>query len=223
MMKWIRVGVIVCFFVIHTGCCSYRLSGDHGQTKPRKCPGVTFRLRGFDVETKRNMGWLAASAVKKDNLNRALMSTYPDLFSQSSEAVPFDVRVTMTDLKERESIVLYMLSFGILPAKSTFSKTCSVDVDVDRIHDQQERPEALKFQFRLLVTVFSPLGCIVPAEPVGYSGVQRASGGLFSIPKTEDRHAVFVGNVVEGIANAVTHRDQNELNRAALLQKLSAD
>jgi hypothetical protein len=232
-MKWIRVGMMVGVLFGLSGCSSYRLSGDHTPVQPHQFPDAMFRLRNYEMQSTAPfvvdgigsaIGNTALTSVSKNDVERALRSTYPDLFSRSSSAIPLDVKVTLTDSKlNMWGSLVSLATLCVVPGGRIYTETCDVDVHVEGLNDLQKAPETLKLRSNVWVS-FTPLGLILPSEPVGYSGAQRTGHGTtvaLNDEGCENRDAVFIEEVVAGIANAVTHRDRNDLKRAALLRGLS--
>ncbi len=233
MKKWTRFVVGLIFSMILTGCTSYRFSGDHGSVQPRSLQDVTFRLRNFVMQVEKPDFYAtsaAVSSVNKKDIERVLLSVHPDLFTQSSASLPLDVQVVVTDLKTKKTAatLAFVFTLGILAPSYSWAETCNVYVDVDGLDEQGVRPETLKLISHVRMSFLSPLGSVLPAEPIGYSGTQRALRGplttsFFENEVAKNRNVVFVEEVVAGIVNAVTHRDQNKLKRAAILQRFSGE
>ncbi len=227
--KWIQIGMVLFFSVILTGCYSYRLLGDHAPIQSNQIPTVTFRLRNFEMQYEKPHAYAIASAssVKKKDIERALLSSYPDLFTQSSASLPLDVEVEITDMKMKTAgaTLVFICTLGTLAPSFSWAETCNIYVDVDGLDSRREHPETLRLMALMRASYLSPLGRVLPADPAGYSGVQRSSSCISSAASYQneylkDLNDVFIGEVVAGIVNALIHRDQNDLNRAALLQRL---
>jgi len=225
--------VILLLVVFSTGCTSYRFAGKHAPVRVQPLQNTKFKLRSYQFSPVRGNPWsiakFAGSAVKKADVERALLNNYPALFTTSSDGIPMDVRVTIRDSKGNHwGWLLYAVSIGCLPGSMGYKETCDVRVDVANIDDSNAYPEIIGLKSRMWMTCYGPIGLFMPKKTDEYIGIERTGAGMFKVPHSNqeckrDQQDVFSAEVAAGIALALSHRDSNDLKRLGVLYSLSEE
>lgn len=242
VMKVRWLGVLVAAGVVSgmSGCSSYRLAGGHEPIVRSKIPDVKFRLQNYEgMPAARNhgVGKIASrgcsivqscgQSVWKGDLEKVLLSAYPDLFSTDSSAIPINVSVALVDSKcDDTSSSLSEILLMLVPGGYEFTESCSVSVSVDGVDSSSMCPETIRLKSFVWQSI-TPLGWKLPSAFDGYNGVEYAETDSFmnhlgDTDKCQGHMTeVFTSEVSAGIVLALTRLDPNELKRIGILRNLS--
>jgi RNase P/RNase MRP subunit POP5 len=211
MIKHLVTITVLASAILQVGCTSFKYQSAHSSAPELpESFDQKFRINKLSYIYDPRAEFISAFAkeaeqnISRDNLEDALISAYPDLFSNTRSATPFDVTVKVSESTQDWKEGWYFLSLSILPAKSTTTD----DIQIVITQNEEELTGRIQLYDHSRITVLSPFAWSGNIEPeVGYNGAHESQSTMFESlanPRIADiRKRIFLTELTEEINSVI--------------------
>lgn len=203
-----------------SGCLAYRISGFSETTRgveSEPYSGPQYRIRdfrfGFDGHKPEN-GFIVPriATMPHERVVEAITAKCPSYLSSSADAIPVDVEFQLhsTRTEHALSILVYMLSIGVLP---TWMDLISENEVVVKLHGADGAVNTssmpLKLMYSYSMSCYTPLGGI-PYQPIPTAISNKTKSPSFPGPSDDEVLDAFADSAAKVIVRAIAKAVQKQ-------------